>query len=128
MHSLCSGLLARIAEASRGLALFSAASCRFPNGSGVRCLSRSISSQQKIKVKNPVVEIDGDEMTRIIWKDIKGRFIYPYLDIDLKYYDLGLSYRDETNDQVTVDAAYAILKHFVGVKYATITPDEARVK
>lgn len=83
---------------------------------------------RKIKVKNPVVELDGDEMTRIIWKDIKDKFIHPYLDIDLKYYDLGLEYRDKTNDQVTVDAAEAIKKYSVGVKCATITPDEARVK
>lgn len=83
---------------------------------------------QKIKVKNPVVELDGDEMTRIIWKDIKDKFIHPYLDIDLKYYDLGLEYRDETNDQVTIDAAEAIKKYSVGVKCATITPDEARVE
>ena len=83
---------------------------------------------RKIKVKNPLVELNGDEMTRIIWKDIKDRFIYPYLDIDLKYYDLGLQYRDETNDQVTIDAAEAIKKYSVGVKCATITPDEARVK
>ena len=82
----------------------------------------------KIKVKNPVVELDGDEMTRVIWKDIKEKFIFPYLDIDLKYYDLGLEYRDETNDQVTIDAAEAIKKYSVGVKCATITPDEARVK
>jgi isocitrate dehydrogenase len=82
----------------------------------------------KIKVKNPVVELDGDEMTRIIWQDIKDKFIHPYLDIDLKYYDLGLPYRDETNDQVTIDAAEAIKKYSVGVKCATITPDEARVK
>lgn len=85
-------------------------------------------SFNKIKVKNPVVELDGDEMTRIIWKDIKDKFIYPYLDIDLKYYDLGLEYRDETNDQVTIDSAEAIKKYSVGVKCATITPDEARVK
>jgi isocitrate dehydrogenase len=83
---------------------------------------------QKIKVKNPVVELDGDEMTRVIWQDIKDKFIHPYLDIDLKYYDLGLPYRDETNDQVTIDAAEAIKKYSVGVKCATITPDEARVK
>jgi isocitrate dehydrogenase len=83
---------------------------------------------QKIKVKNPMVELDGDEMTRIIWQDIKDKFIHPYLDIDLKYYDLGLEYRDQTNDQVTVDAAEAILKYSVGVKCATITPDEARVE
>ncbi|KAI9881495.1 MAG: Isocitrate dehydrogenase [NADP], mitochondrial precursor (Oxalosuccinate decarboxylase) [Pleopsidium flavum] len=87
-----------------------------------------MASFQKIKVKNPVVELDGDEMTRIIWKDIKEKFIHPYLDIDLKYYDLGLEYRDETNDQVTLDAAEAIKKYSVGVKCATITPDEQRVK
>jgi isocitrate dehydrogenase len=85
-------------------------------------------TRMKIKVKNPVVELDGDEMTRIIWQDIKDKLIYPYLDIDLKYYDLGLQYRDETNDQVTLDAAEAIKKYSVGVKCATITPDEARVK
>ena len=94
-----------------------------------RLQSRSVSSgRQKIKVKNPVVELNGDEMTRIIWQDIKDKFITPYLDIDLKYYDLGLPYRDETEDQVTVDAANAIKEHSVGVKCATITPDEARVK
>jgi isocitrate dehydrogenase len=89
---------------------------------------RTMASAQKIKVKNPVVELDGDEMTRVIWQDIKDKFIHPYLDIDLKYYDLGLPYRDETNDQVTLDAAEAIKKYSVGVKCATITPDEARVK
>jgi isocitrate dehydrogenase len=68
----------------------------------------------KIQVKNPVVELDGDEMTRIIWQKIKDKLIYPYLDIDLKYYDLGIEYRDETDDQVTVDAANAIKKHGVG--------------
>ncbi|CUM65928.1 uncharacterized protein PRCAT00003581001 [Priceomyces carsonii] len=83
---------------------------------------------QKIHVKNPVVEMDGDEQTRIIWEFIKEKLILPYLDVDLKYYDLGIMYRDETNDQVTVDAANAILKYGVGVKCATITPDEARVK
>ncbi|ATR22917.1 Isocitrate dehydrogenase [NADP] [Roseomonas mucosa] len=82
----------------------------------------------KIKVKNPVVELDGDEMTRIIWGFIKDRLILPYLDIDLKYYDLGIEYRDQTDDQVTVDAANAIKQYGVGVKCATITPDEARVK
>ena len=82
----------------------------------------------KIKVANPVVELDGDEMTRIIWQFIKDKLIHPYLDIDLKYYDLGVEHRDATNDQVTVDAAEAIKKHGVGVKCATITPDEARVK
>jgi isocitrate dehydrogenase len=89
---------------------------------------RNMATLKKIKVKNPVVELDGDEMTRIIWKDIKDKFIHPYLDIDLKYYDLGLEYRDETNDQVTIDSAEAIKKYSVGVKCATITPDEARVK
>ncbi|MBL8574015.1 MAG: NADP-dependent isocitrate dehydrogenase [Hyphomicrobiaceae bacterium] len=82
----------------------------------------------KIKVANPVVELDGDEMTRIIWQYIKDKLIHPYLDIDLEYYDLGMEYRDKTNDQVTIDAANAIKKHGVGVKCATITPDEARVK
>src|SRR6059036_1251459 len=82
----------------------------------------------KIKVKNPVVEMDGDEMTRIIWQFIKDKLIHPYLDIDLKYYDLSIEKRDETNDKITVDAANAIKKHGVGVKCATITPDEARVK
>ncbi|MCD6075250.1 MAG: NADP-dependent isocitrate dehydrogenase [Rhodospirillales bacterium] len=82
----------------------------------------------KIKVKNPIVELDGDEMTRIIWKFIKDKLILPYLDVDLLYYDLGMEKRDETNDQITIDAAEAIKKHGVGVKCATITPDEARVK
>src|SRR4026209_1685931 len=84
-------------------------------------------SMAKIKVQNPVVELDGDEMTRIIWQFIKDRLIHPYLDIDLKYYDLGIESRDATNDQITVDAANATKKHGVGVKCATITPDEARV-
>jgi isocitrate dehydrogenase len=83
---------------------------------------------EKIKVANPVVELDGDEMTRIIWKFIKDKLILPYLDIDIKYYDLGVEYRDETNDQVTVDAANAIRQYGVGIKCATITPDEDRVK
>src|SRR3954447_24316983 len=82
----------------------------------------------KIKVQNPVVELDGDEMTRIIWQFIKDRLIHPYLDIDLKYYDLGIESRDATDDQITVDAANAIKQHGVGVKCATITPDEARVE
>src|ERR1700750_3157618 len=82
----------------------------------------------KIKVANPVVELDGDEMTRIIWHYIKDKLIHPYLDIELLYYDLGMQKRDETDDQITVDAAEAIKKHGVGVKCATITPDEARVK
>jgi isocitrate dehydrogenase len=83
---------------------------------------------KKIKVITPVVELDGDEMTRIIWGFIKDKLILPYLDIDLKYFDLGIEYRDKTDDQVTVDAAQAIAKYGVGVKCATITPDEARVR
>ena len=82
----------------------------------------------KIKVEGKVVELDGDEMTRVIWKDIKNRLILPYLDVDLDYYDLGIENRDATDDQVTVDAAKAIQREHVGVKCATITPDEARVK
>ena len=83
---------------------------------------------QKIKVANPVVELDGDEMTRIIWKFIKDKLILPYLENDIKYYDLGMEYRDETNDQVTIDAANAIKQYGVGIKCATITPDEQRVE
>lgn len=83
---------------------------------------------EKIKVANPVVELDGDEMTRIIWKFIKDKLILPYIDVDLKYYDLGIEHRDETDDQVTIDAANAIKQYGVGIKCATITPDEARVK
>ena len=82
----------------------------------------------KIKVANPVVELDGDEMTRIIWDFIKQKLILPYLDVDLKYYDLGIEERDRTNDQITIDAANAIKQYGVGVKCATITPDEARVE
>ncbi|MFI5913386.1 NADP-dependent isocitrate dehydrogenase [Dactylosporangium sp. NPDC051541] len=82
----------------------------------------------KIKVNNPVVELDGDEMTRIIWKQIREQLVLPYLDVDLKYYDLSIEYRDQTDDQVTVDAANAIKQYGVGVKCATITPDEARVE
>ena len=83
---------------------------------------------QKIKVANPVVELDGDEMTRIIWHFIKAELIEKYLDIDLKYYDLSMENRDATDDQVTIDSAHAIQKYGVGVKCATITPDEARVE
>ena len=83
---------------------------------------------QKIKVVNPVVELDGDEMTRIIWKFIKDKLILPYLELDIKYYDLGMEYRDQTNDQVTIDAANAIKQYGVGIKCATITPDEQRVQ
>ena len=82
----------------------------------------------KIKVKNPVVELDGDEMTRIIWEWIRERLILPYLDIDLKYYDLSVQKRDETDDQITIDSANAIKQYGVGVKCATITPDEQRVE
>src|SRR5499426_1245377 len=82
----------------------------------------------KIKVVNPIVELDGDEMTRIIWSFIKEKLILPYLDVDLKYYDLGVESRDATEDKITVDAANAIKQHGVGVKCATITPDEARVR
>ncbi|MDA9930619.1 NADP-dependent isocitrate dehydrogenase [Alphaproteobacteria bacterium] len=82
----------------------------------------------RIKVKTPVVEIDGDEMTRIIWQKIKDKLIFPYLDIDLKYYDLGIEKRDETDDQITIDSANAIKEYGVGVKCATITPDEERVR
>src|SRR5918997_5771629 len=81
----------------------------------------------KIQVKSPIVELDGDEMTRVIWSFIKEKLILPYLDVDLEYFDLGIEHRDATDDQVTVDAANAIKQHGVGVKCATITPDEARV-
>ena len=82
----------------------------------------------KIKVKNPIIEIDGDEMTRIIWHFIKSKLVLPYLDIELKYFDLGIKNRNNTNDQVTIDAANAIKNFGIGVKCATITPDENRVK
>ena len=82
----------------------------------------------KIKVKNPVVELDGDEMTRVIWEFIKSKLILPYLDLDIKYYDLGMKSRDDTSDQITIDSAKAIKEHNVGIKCATITPDEARVE
>ena len=82
----------------------------------------------KIKVANPIVEMDGDEMTRIIWKFIKDKLIFPYLELDIKYYDLGMENRDATDDRVTIESAEATLKYNVAVKCATITPDEARVK
>src|SRR5678816_1250944 len=82
----------------------------------------------KIKGANPIVEMDGDEMTRTIWQFIKDKLILPYLDVELKYFDLSVEYRDKTNDQVTIDSANAIKQYGVGVKCATITPDEARVK
>src|SRR5690349_3952648 len=88
---------------------------------------RSAGPMAKIKVNNPVVELDGDEMTRVIWKQIREQLILPYLDVELEYYDLGIEHRDATDDQVTIDSANAIKRHGVGVKCATITPDEARV-
>ncbi|XP_077993046.1 isocitrate dehydrogenase [NADP], mitochondrial-like [Glandiceps talaboti] len=89
---------------------------------------RNLATGKRIEVANPVVELDGDEMTRVIWEKIKETLIFPYLKLDCIYFDLGLPYRDQTDDQVTIDAAYAILKHNVGIKCATITPDEARVE
>ncbi|KAJ1673531.1 Isocitrate dehydrogenase [NADP], mitochondrial precursor (Oxalosuccinate decarboxylase), partial [Spiromyces aspiralis] len=86
------------------------------------------STTQRIKVDNPVVDLDGDEMTRIIWKKIKDKLITPYLDLDIKYYDLGMESRDKTEDRITIEAAEAIKKYGVGIKCATITPDDARVK
>ena len=82
----------------------------------------------KIKVKNPIVELDGDEMTRVIWEFIKNKLIKPYLELDIKYYDLGIKSRDKTLDQITIDCANAIKKYNVGIKCATITPDEGRVE
>lgn len=101
----------------------------FTRGSftALRAMSSSATTG-KIKVDNPVVDLDGDEMTRVIWQNIKEKFIFPYLDIDIKYFDLGLPHRDATDDQVTIDAAEAIKKYNVGIKCATITPDEARVE
>src|SRR6266849_5435919 len=96
------------------------------------CNSRPVDARvtrmAKIKVANPIVELDGDEMARIMWSFIKNKLILPYLDVDLKYYDLGMEARDATDDQVTVDAANAIKKYGVGIKCAGITPDEARVE
>lgn len=95
---------------------------------GVLGSSRSYSTHKRIEVARPVVDMDGDEMTRILWEKIKEKLIFPYIKIEALYYDLGLPYRDQTNDQVTLDAAHAILKHNVGIKCATITADEARVE
>jgi len=95
---------------------------------GVLANTRSYSTSKRIEVARPVVELDGDEMTRIIWERIKDKLIFPYLKVEALYYDLGLPYRDQTDDQVTYDAAHAILKHNVGIKCATITPDEQRVE
>ncbi|XP_074027102.1 isocitrate dehydrogenase [NADP] cytoplasmic [Leptinotarsa decemlineata] len=94
----------------------------------VNCMQERSYATKRIEAKNPVVEMDGDEMTRIIWEKIKESLIFPYVKLDCLYYDLGLPHRDQTNDQVTIDAAYAILKHNVGIKCATITPDEQRVE
>src|SRR2546421_12379257 len=88
---------------------------------------KGVTGMAKIKVTNPVVELDGDEMTRIIWKQIREQLVLPYLDVELAYFDLGIEHRDATDDQVTVDAANAIKRYGGGVKCATITPDEARV-
>src|SRR5262249_34104925 len=99
-----------------------------PSGGSRQPKRKALSSMAKIKVKNPVVELDGDEMTRIIWQFIKDKLIHPYLDIELLCYDLGIEHRDKTDDQVTIDAAEMIKKVGVGVKCATITPNEARVK
>merc|ERR1712179_161928 len=90
--------------------------------------NRQYSGDARIKVAKPVVELDGDGMTRIIWENIKEKLIFPYLDVECLYYDLGLPYRDQTNDQVTIDSAHATLKHNVAIKCATITPDEERVE
>eukprot|EP01059_Diplonema_ambulator_P000498 TRINITY_DN1040_c0_g1_i1.p1 TRINITY_DN1040_c0_g1~~TRINITY_DN1040_c0_g1_i1.p1 ORF type:complete len:428 (+),score=136.72 TRINITY_DN1040_c0_g1_i1:50-1333(+) len=95
---------------------------------GRRALSGTSVKLSKIVIKNPIVEMDGDEMTRIIWKDIKDKLILPFVDVPLEYYDLGIEHRDATDDQVTIDSAHATLKHKVAVKCATITPDEARVE
>ncbi|RLN56839.1 hypothetical protein BBJ29_006414 [Phytophthora kernoviae] len=89
---------------------------------------RGYATQSKIKVQKPIVELDGDEMTRVIWSQIKDKYIHPYLDLNIEYFDLGLPHRDATNDQVTIDAAHAIQEHNVGIKCATITPDEQRVE
>ena len=86
------------------------------------------SINRRIKVKNPIVEMDGDEMAAIMWKMIKEKLVFPFLDMEIKYFDLGIKNRDNTEDKVTVDAAHAILEHRVGIKWATITPDNERVK
>lgn len=98
------------------------------NGVKLFAGDRNYGTNKRIVVKNPIVEMDGDEMTRIIWQFIKEKLVLPYVKIDCQYYDLGLPYRDSTNDQVTLDAAHAVLKHNVGIKCATITPDEQRVE
>ncbi|KAF7314999.1 Isocitrate dehydrogenase [Mycena indigotica] len=113
---------------SRSLAAASRLPPRFAASRSFTTSLRLQADAQKIVVANPVVELDGDEMTRIIWKKIREELILPYLQLDIKYFDLGLEYRDKTDDKVTVEAANAILQHKVGIKCATITPDEARVE
>ncbi|ONM16006.1 Isocitrate dehydrogenase [NADP], chloroplastic/mitochondrial [Zea mays] len=106
-------------------------SSRVLRGASLRCYAAAaaaVAEQSRIKVQNPIVEMDGDEMTRVIWKMIKDKLIFPYLELDVKYYDLGILNRDATNDEVTVESAEATLKYNVAVKCATITPDETRVK
>src|SRR5690606_28008303 len=116
-------------HAVRAFALFADdAIGAFDAGRGPTQANPGSCSMSKIKVANPVVDLDGDEMTRIIWQAIKDKLIHPYLDLDIKYYDLSIENRDATNDQVTVDSANAIRKYGVGIKCATITPDEARVE
>src|SRR5579871_5193158 len=119
-------LLCYTRPAGRGVGAF-CGRCAGPGSPYIACARTKVAEGKmaKIKVTNPVVELDGDEMTRIIWQFIKDKLIHPYLDIQLQYFDLGMEHRDKTNDQVTVDAANAIKKHGVGVKCATITPDEA---
>ncbi|KAI3433788.1 hypothetical protein D9Q98_003593 [Chlorella vulgaris] len=123
MLSLCAkgrGLL--------GQASFRVAPVTAWKAAGVREMACAAAAEGRIKVENPVVDLDGDEMTRVIWNQIKEKLIFPYVDLKIEYYDLGLPNRDATDDQVTIDAAEAIKKHSVGIKCATITPDEARVK
>ncbi|CCE79763.1 Piso0_001851 [Millerozyma farinosa CBS 7064] len=112
----------------KGIAKMTATASGAIGSLATRSISTSGALSNKIKVESPIVELDGDEMTRIIWQRIKDKLVHPYLDIDLKYYDLGIESRDKTNDQITIDAANAIKEYGVGVKCATITPDEARVK
>lgn len=118
------GTLVKVAKALGQVSTSSAKVC----APAVATQNRNYGTGKRIEVARPVVELDGDEMTRIIWDKIKETLIFPYLKLECLYYDLGLPYRDQTDDQVTFDAAYAILKHNVGIKCATITPDEARVE
>ncbi|XP_066157437.1 isocitrate dehydrogenase [NADP], mitochondrial-like [Euwallacea fornicatus] len=120
------GTLTKLCKHSNQLVSNYGPLCQAASASVVQ--TKNYSNEKRVVAKNPVVEMDGDEMTRIIWEKIKESLIFPYLKVECLYYDLGLPYRDQTNDQVTIDAANAILKHNVGIKCATITPDEARVK